>query len=48
MRKEVIVSVAVIATYVLADMLGPIIIDHAIYTHVIAWTKLMYDALAQL
>ena len=48
MRKEVIASVAVIATYVLADMLGPIIIDHAIYQHVIAWAKLMYEALGKL
>lgn len=48
MRKDVLISMALIATYVLADMLGPIIIDHAIYTHVIAWAKLMYEALGKL
>lgn len=48
MRKDVLISMALIATYVLADMLGPIIIDHAIYQHVIAWAKLMYEALGKL
>lgn len=48
MRKDVLISMALIATYVLADMLGPIIIDHAIYQHVIAWAKLMYETLGKL
>jgi hypothetical protein len=48
MRKDVLISMALIATYVLADMLGPIIIDYAIYQHVIAWAKLMYEALGKL
>ena len=48
MCKDVLISMALIATYVLADMLGPIIIDHAIYQHVIAWAKFMYEALGKL